>query len=301
MRRKFVPDAEIAAIAVRQGGVISHAQLTALGIGASAIDRRVRAGRLHRVFRGVFAVGHPLIRADGRRWAALLACGDGAVVSHRSAADAWGIRASASPTVDITVGRGGRARRQGIRLHTTHELGADEVTRQAGLPITTPPRTLLDLAATRLPADQLAKALDKAHRLRLIDFAELRTLLARYPRRPGTHSLNAQLSRYRGAVDTRSELEDLVNKLCDDHDLPSPNINCVVEGKVRDFAWPARRLVVEADSFGFHSSPDALNDDRERDVLLTLAGWTPLRFTYEQVNERPGYVVSAVLRALGTS
>src|SRR5829696_3296807 len=111
MRRKLVPDAEIARIAARQGGVISHGQLTALGVGASAIDRRVRAGRLHRVFRGVYAVGHPLIGADGRRWAAVLACGDGAVVSHASAADAWGISSSASPIMDVTVGRGGRAKR----------------------------------------------------------------------------------------------------------------------------------------------------------------------------------------------
>ena len=166
------------------------------------------------------------------------------------------------------------------------------------MPITTPARTLLDLASG-LPADLLAKALHQAHRLRLVDFAHLRELLARYPRRPGTHSLIAQLARYRGYVDTRSELERLVYKLCEDHGLPSPLVNCSIEGKVRDFYWPQCRLVVEADSYAWHSSPSALNDDRERDVRLTLAGYTTLRFTWEQVTERPDYVVSCLLQALG--
>lgn len=231
----------------------------------------------------------------------MLACGDGAVVRHGSAADAWGIRASASPTVDVTVGRGGRARRAGIRVHTTYELGDDEITAHAGLPITTPSPTLLDLAASGVHGRALEAALDLAEHQRLIDFADLRRVLARYPRRPGTASLRAQLDRYGGPADTRSELERLVNQLCDDHDLPRPSVNCSIEGKVRDPYWPHRRLVVEADSYRWHRSPSALNDDRERDVELTLAGYTTLRFTWEQVTQRPEYVVRAILHALGTS
>jgi very-short-patch-repair endonuclease len=107
------------------------------------------------------------------------------------------------------------------------------------------------------------------------------------------------LSRYVvGAVDTRSELEELVLELCDAHGLPRPHVNSVIEGKVRDFHWPGSRLVVEADSYRWHRSPSALNDDRERDVELTLAGYRSLRFTWEQVTRRRDYVADALRRAL---
>jgi very-short-patch-repair endonuclease len=191
------------------------------------------------------------------------------------------------------------SRRAGLRIHTTIGLPDDEVTTLDGLPITTPARTLLDLAAAG--ARTLDTILDRAEQQRLIDFAELHTLLERYPRRPGTRSLKAQLARYRGPVDVRSELERLVHQLCDAHDLPRPQVNCVIEGRVRDFFWPRHRLVVEADSYSWHRSPSALNADRERDVEHTLAAYRVLRFTWEQVTQRPDYVVASILSALCTS
>ena len=251
----------------------------------AAIHRRVRAGRLHPRYRGVYAVGHGRVGPEGLLWAAVLASGRGAVVSHLSAGSAWEMLRSSGRTVDVTVGLGGRTPPRGIRLHRTRVLADDEVTTLRALPITTPARTLLDLAASGLSAERLAAALDRAAKLRLVDFAELRELLARYPHRRGSPSLNAQLSRYRGPVDTRSELERLLDQLCNDHGLPQPRVNTVIEGRVRDFYWPHCRVVAEADSFGWHSSPSALNDDRERDVELTLAGYHVLRFTYEQVTE----------------
>jgi predicted transcriptional regulator of viral defense system len=146
MRRQLVTDHAIAAVADRQGGVIARLQLLRLGLSGPAIDRRVRAGRLHVVYRGVYAVGRRHIGAAGRRWAAVLACGDRTVLSHLSAADAWGMVRSDAQTMHVTVSLGGRARRPGIRLHRTRWLPPDEVTRLDGLPITTPARTLLDLA-----------------------------------------------------------------------------------------------------------------------------------------------------------
>jgi very-short-patch-repair endonuclease len=107
------------------------------------------------------------------------------------------------------------------------------------------------------------------------------------------------LDRYRGPIDVRSKLERLLYELCDDRDLPRPLENTGIEGRMRDFYWPNWRLVVEADSYGWHRSPSALNDDRERDVELTLAGYRTLRFTYEQVTRRPQYVARAILAALG--
>src|SRR5215217_7621416 len=297
MRRELATDAAIAAIADRQGGVVSRSNLLRLGFSASAVDHRVRTGRLHPFHRGVYSVGHRVVGADGRRWAAVLACGPGAVLSHASAAAAWDIRASAAGTIHVTVGPTGRSKRPGIRLHWRRVLPADEITQLSGLPITTPARTLLDLAASGLRGRRLEAALDRAELLRLLDFADLQRLLARYPGRPGTPSLKAVLARYR-AGDTRSVLEALVAELCDAHGLPRPQENCVIEGKVRDFYWPHARLVVEADSYAWHRSPSALNDDRERDVELTLAGYRTLRFTWEQVTRRRAYVVGALYRAL---
>ena len=299
MRRELATDSLIAAITDRQGGVVGRQQLLELGLGESAIDRRLRAGRLHSVHRAVYSVGHRVLGVDGRRWAAVLACGPCAAVSHRTSAAAWGIRSSASATIDITIGPTGRVKRPGIRLHRQRYRVPDEFAHLGGLPITTPARTLLDLAAGGLRERPLEAALDRAEWLRLIDFAELKRLLARYPTRSGSPSLQALLSRYAaGSIKTRSVLEELALKLCDAHGLPRPKINCSVEGKVRDFYWPGCRLVVEADSYAWHRSPSALNDDRERDVRLMLRGYRSLRFTWEQVTQRREYVAGALLRAL---
>ena len=300
MRPQSAPDRAVARVAARQGGVVSHDQLLARGFSPEAIQRRVRAGRLFSLHRGVYAVGHVAIGVVGRRWAAVLALGDDAFLSHASAADAHGLRANDSRLVHVTVrGRVGRKRHAGIRVHRPRALPDDEVTTLRRLPITTPARTLLDLASSGLRPRQLEAALNQAELDKLLDFAELHMLLARYPRRPGTRSLKAQLAAYRGPVDTRSRLERLVNELCDRHGLPKPLVNTVIEGRVRDFHWPHRRLVVEADSYRWHRTPSALNDDRERDVELTLAGYTVLRFTWEQVTRRRRYVIRALRLALG--
>ena len=282
MRLKSAPDAVIGRIATVQGGVVSSAQLHGVGLSAEAIQRRIRAGRLHPLHRGVYAVGHALLGPEGRWWAAILALGEAAFLSHESAAHAHGIRLTASGLVHVTVrGRGGRERHPGIKVHRPLELPSDEVTSLRGLPITAPARTL-----------------DRAEHQRLIDFADLHQLLQRYPRRPGTRSLKAQLARYRGPIDVRSELERLVYQLCEARGLPLPNVNCSIEGRVRDFYWPHCRLVVEADSYGWHRSPSALNVDRERDVELVLAGYRVLRFTYEQITQRPEWVANCIAAAL---
>jgi hypothetical protein len=195
-----------------------------------------------------------------------------------SAGGAWGVRSYDGLAIHVIVGPGGRKKRAGIRAHRVGPLPADELTTLRGLPITTPARTLLDLAASGLRDRQLELAVDRAHQLRLIDFADLRELTGRYPRRRGSSLLKAILERYEPR-DTRSRLEELVWQLCATHRIPRPNVNTVIEGKVRDFCWPRQRLVVEADGYAYHRSPSALADDRERDVELTLAGWRTLRFT----------------------
>jgi very-short-patch-repair endonuclease len=294
-------DAAIAELAARQSGVVSRSQLIELGVAQGAIEARVRAGRLHVVHRGMYAVGHPRLEADGKRWAAVLALGPGAAVSHATAAAVWDIRATASPVVHVIVpGRGGRKRRAGICVHRPSASHADEITTLDGLPITTPARTLLDLAAAGLRGRALEAALDRAELLRIIDFAEVERLLRRAPTRRGARTWRATLARYvAGTVDTRSRLEDLIVELCDREGIDRPRVNARVEGRERDFFWPRAGLVVEADSYTWHRSPSALDDDRERDAELLLAGYRSLRFTWEQVTRRRSYVVRTLLAALG--
>jgi very-short-patch-repair endonuclease len=300
MRDRASPDLEMAAIADRQGGVLGRGQLLALGVSAPAIGRRVATGRLHIIYRGVYALGYRRIGVLGWRWAAVLACGEGAVLSHGSAADAWGIRRSASPRPHVIVPRRARIRQPGIVVHSPRHVLLDEVTRLDGLPITTPARTLLDLAAGGLRGRPLEAALDRAERELRVDWAEMHRMLERHAGRPGVPALRETLARYApGSVETFSVLEEIVLELCDEYSLPRPQVNCVIEGKRRDFYWPDMRLVVEADSYAWHRSPSALDDDRERDVELTLAGLRTLRFTYEQCTNRREYVRRSILRARG--
>jgi len=293
------PDRAIAEIAARQSGVVARRQLVAAGLSHRQIDRRVASGRLHVLFRGVYAVGHRIVGAAGRWWAAVLACGDGAVLSHVSAAHAWQLRPSEAAVVDVSVGRSGRLRRPGLRLHRRRSLSAAEVTVLDGLPITTPARTVLDLAAGGLRGAKLEAVVDVAVHERL-DFGDLERLLR--SRQPGTTALREVLGRYAaGSVDVRSRLERLCVELCDSAGLPRPSMNVVVAGRVRDFFWADVPLVVEADSFRWHRSPARLSEDRERDVSLTLAGIPFLRFSYEQVVDRPAYVIGALRAALGST
>jgi hypothetical protein len=301
MRDRSSPDTETAAIAGRQGGVVGRAQLLDVGLSAGGIGRRVHVGRLHIIHRGVYAVGHRVIGALGWRWAAVLACGETAVLSHASAACAWGLR-PAPYRPHVIVPRPARIRQPGIVVHSPRVLLADETTTLRGLPITTPARTLLDLAAGGLRGRPLEAALDQAERGLRLDWAGMTLLLERHRGRAGVPALAATLARYvPGSLDTRSRLEEIVLELCDEYAIPRPQVNHVIEGKVRDFFWPDVGLVVEADSFAWHRSPSALDDDRVRDVELTLAGLRTLRFTYAQCTERRGYVRRSILRARGAT
>jgi hypothetical protein len=301
MGGELVADRRIGALAGTQGGVVARGQLLALGVTVRQIERRLQAGRLHRLHRGVYAVGHRVVSAEGRWYAAVFAAGTGAVLSHASAAAAWELRTQRGGRIDVTVGPGGRDRRDGLRLHRALSVPPDETTTRSGIPITTPARTVLDLAGTGLDGRPLEAVLDRAERLRLLDFAELQQLLARYPGRPGTPSLQATLSHYTaGTVVTRSELEERFLALCDRFGLPRPNVNTVVEGEEVDFLWADCALIVEVDGYAWHRSPSAFTSDRERDVQLVLAGYRVLRFTWAQVTSRPNYVARAVRRARST-
>ena len=227
--------------------------------------------------------------------AAVMAGGRDAVLSCATAAAAWELRPVGAGAIHISIPRDtGRKRRAGIRLHRMTTLEPTETTTVHAIPITTPVRTIIDLAAT-LKGRPLEQALDLAEQRRLVDFAELHRRLAERPGRPGSPALQAVLSRYTaGSTITRSEMEERFLRLCDDHGIPRPNVNTRIEGVEVDFAWQDARLIVEVDGYRYHRSPTAFEDDRERDVTLAVVGWQVLRFTWTQLTRRPGWVARAI-------
>jgi very-short-patch-repair endonuclease len=279
------PDALIAALADAQHGVVARAQLLVMGLTKTQIDRRIRARRLHAVHRGVYAVGHRVLTVEGRWMAAVLAVGPRAALSHASAAAAWDLRRTSSGVFHVTVaGRGGRERRAGMRVHRCGSLTADDVTTHRGIPVTTPARTIVDLARS-LKGRRLEQLVDLADQRGLIDFDHLRAA--------SSTSLQAVLQNYSPAP-TRSELEERFLRLCDAHGIPRPETNTRIEGIEVDFVWRDRRLIVEVDGYAFHRSPGAFETDRERDVTLTTKGWRILRFTSAQVTRRTAWVAAAI-------
>jgi very-short-patch-repair endonuclease len=289
-------DEAVAALAAAQHGVVSRAQLRALGVSDSAVSRRVAGGRLHVLHRGVFAVGHPVLGPHGRWRAAVLACGDTAVLSHAAAAALWGLRASAAVVVDVTVpGTGGRAWRAGIRIHRARDL-TGQTTTHDGIPVTTPARTILDLAGT-LQRRPLERLLDTAENARLTDVASLVALArAHTGHRGASRVLSALDSHMPGTTLTKSELEELFLALCDAANFERPRVNQWVEGFEVDFLFPDARLIVETDGWRHHRTRHAFERDRRRDAVHTRAGYRTLRFTHAQLTHEP-QVVAATVRA----
>jgi hypothetical protein len=197
-------DRAIGALAEVQFGLVTRAQLSELGLGDGAIDHRLKLGRLRPVHRGVYTVGHRLLTQHGRWMAAVLACGPGAVLSHRAAAGLWGLRNETR--IEVTAPRARHARR-GIRVHRI-DLPPDEITTRHGIPTTTVPRTLLDLSAD-VSRDELRSAMRQAETQRLTDPLTLGDLIERYPRRPGIANARAIVEEARrGMGVTKRELEE---------------------------------------------------------------------------------------------
>lgn len=286
-------DRAIGALAERQHGVVSRSQLSELGLGRRAIDHRVELGRLRPVHRGVYTIGHRLLSRDARWMAAVLACGSGAVLSHRAAAALWGMRGGTR--VEVTVPGSNRSRR-GIHVHRA-TLPPDERTTHRGIPTTTVPRTLLDLSAVVRPAD-LRSAFRQAEQLRLADSLSLSDLAERYPRKPGIATVKAVLDKARiGLGIVRSELEERFQALLLDAGLPLPKTNQLVEGFEVDCVWPEQRLIVELDGREAHETTHAFEQDRVRDRVLAAAGWHVIRITWRQLHEE-AHLVEGDLRRL---
>ncbi|HET7589189.1 MAG TPA: type IV toxin-antitoxin system AbiEi family antitoxin domain-containing protein [Solirubrobacterales bacterium] len=285
------PDAVVARIAARQHGVVTAKQLAAAGIGRAAISERAKRGRLHRLHRGVYAVGH---RAPSRhrRWmAAVLACGDGAVLSHHSAAALWGLLKPIQGPVHVSVPTtSGLKKRHGIHIHRCLSLRPADpspstaardgtplsrTTRRHYIPTTTVQRTIDDLEGTVAPY-----LLRRAKRQ-----AELK----------GIRLKGVEPKRL------RSDLEEAFLTLFLAHGFPHPETNVKIGRWEVDFLWRSRRLVVEADFFAYHQGSISFDDDHSRDLDLRSRGHTVLRFTDRQLEDEPDRIVADVAQALNRS
>lgn len=270
--------------------------LLAAGVTARHIRTRRETGRLIELHRHVYAVGHDAVNASARRLAAVWAYGEGAALSHRSAAAVWELRAwsgvehVAVPTV------AGVVQRAGTRVHRTH--GTIERTLVGVLPVTTVARTCLDVAGDLSPRE-LEALLAHADRLGLFDLRALRAIVAQHPRSAGARPLREALDRGQrhGFALTLSELEVAMLTLCDAHRLPHPVANARLAGRRRDFHWPGTDLVVETDGWDTHGTRTAFEDDRRRDQELVLAGYRVIRVTHRQLRQEPARIAQA-LRAL---
>jgi very-short-patch-repair endonuclease len=290
-------DRTLAGIAERQHGVVERAQLLALGLGPRTIERRLAAGRLHRLHRGVYAVGHRSLTVQGRWLAAVLALGPDAVLSHRSAAALWELRPAGGRRIDVTVPGHGRHSRPRIAVHVARELPDRDRAMRAGIPVTSVARTLLDLAGV-VPETQLARVFEEAERLELVDLRAVEDVCLRGRGRRGVGTLPRVLAEQNGLLPmTRSELERHFLAICREHGLPTPRVNCPVSGFEVDALWPRERLIVELDGYAFHRTRGAFERDRARDTALQLAGYRVLRFTHRRLQREPAEVAAA-LRAL---
>lgn len=263
-------DQVVARIAARQHGVVSWDQLRTAGLHRNAVQARLRAGHLHRLHRGVYAVGHPQVTFEGRCVAAVLALGEEAVASHRSAAAVWGLLPPHEGSIHVSVaGDAGRKPRTGIRIHRSATLTAAVTTRRNGIAVTRPGRTLRDLRR-HVPQPVFRSAVRRGLDLRLISSNDL--------------GPNPDL--------TRSELERIFLNLCRRRRFPQPEVNARVGPYEVDFLWRDRCLIVETDGFRHHGNRAAFESDRRRDAFLQSRGYRVLRFTHRQVLERTPVVAS---------
>ncbi len=291
-------------LARRQHGVVSRAQLLERGLSQKAIKHRLATGRLHCVFRGIYAIGRPELTQRGRWMAAVLSCGPRAALSHRSAAALWaiGVQGTARPNpspggpIDVSVPAEVVRRRPGIHLHRS-SFGAEDTTRRDGIPVTTPARTLIDLA-TILGPEQIEAAVNDADKLGLIDPERLRAAVEVHAGLDGVAALREVLD-CRTFQLTDSELERRFLCLVRRAGLPPPRTRQRVNGYRVDFYSPDLGLVVETDGLRYHRTPAQQARDRLRDQTHLAAGLTPLRFTHAQVKFEPTLVERTLAEIAG--
>ena len=291
------PDEVIAHLAEAQDGVVARWQLMPSGLDGR-VRRGLAAGRLHVVHHGVYAVGHRVLSLRGRWWAAVLACGPGALLSHGDAAALRSLRRASGRDVHVTIPGRSRREHRGITVHRPRLLHPDDVDVHDGIPCASLARTLLDLAAVLRP-HQLARVIEQAELLRVLDMGPIEALIARSPRRAGVPALTAALWRFEPTEMTRSELEARFREICRAAGLGDLTLNAPIPGTLYevDALWPDARLVVEVDHWHTHGTRTAFERDRVRDATLQGLGFRVVRVTDRQLAREPRAVAER-LRAM---
>lgn len=283
----------------RQHGVVTRPQLLELGFTAGGIRHRLTSGRFNRLHQGVYVVG-PIIPRHAREMAAVLACGPEALLGDRSAAVLWDlVPPPADPSVPVDVVRiGGSSRdRPGIRVRRVRCLEAADRAERDGIPVTSPARTLLDLAAV-VGGRDLERAIARAERERLVERDQLEDLVARHGGRRGAPALRAVLERAGGPALTRSEAEVRFLRLVRKARLPPPKTNARVGGYELDFLWREHGIAVEVDGYAFHSSRPRFEGDRRRAADLASRGIQVIPLTWKQIVEEGTATAVQVAQAL---
>lgn len=293
------PAAGVWTLAEQQHGVVARSQLAALGLSARSVERRLRSGRLHEVrllggelLRGVYAVGRPGLTRSGLWMASVLACGDAAVLSHSSAAALYGIRRGGEPSIEVSVRDRRALRRRGLAIHRPLKLRPSDVDSHDGIPVTTPARTLIDLA-TMVDRRRLEAAVNAADKLDLVDPETLRDELEARPGQPGVPALRDLLDIHTFRL-TDSELERRFLRLVRRARLSLPETGVFLNGCRVDFFWPDLSLVVETDGLRYHRTAAQQSKDLARDAAHAGAGLTALRFSHRQVRHAPHEVIHAL-------
>jgi very-short-patch-repair endonuclease len=288
-RRRRV-DVEIAELAQRQHGLVAWRQLRALGLSKAAIDHRIRTGRIHRLQPSVYAVGHRIVSKHGWWMAAVLGSGPRAVLSHHSAAALWGLRGYSERAVEVTVPHKSTSSRLVRRHHS--QLPEDEVVREEGIPVTTVPRTILDLAAVE-PLEVVQNLLREAEYRETWDRLSLWDLVECHSGKRGVRNARAALERLKSEPPgrRRSRLEERFPPFLRLHGLPLPRFNdwIVLDGRrfQVDCHWPGSGQIVELDGWQGHRSRTAFREDRARDRRLRAAGYSVTRLTWNQLDDEP--------------
>jgi hypothetical protein len=278
----------------RQHGVLTHGDLTGLGYTPKAIKHRIRTGRLHPIVRGIYAVGRRHLSREGRWMAAVLACGPGAALSHRSAAALWGFGKEHADYIDVSVRRASESRLPGVRCHRRPSLPPGAITTHLGIPLTQPVQTFLDLATVTGPKG-LERSINEADKHDVIDPDALRKALDEHPGEPGVRPLRQILDKHTFRL-SDDELERLFRPLAAAAGLPVPLTKVKVDEFEVDFFWPDLGLVVETDGWRYHRTPAAQTRDALRFQEHTAAGLTPLRFSHWQVKYEPRHVETILSR-----
>lgn len=279
-------DATIADLASRQHGVVALWQLVELGISVQRVKRRVQAGRLHRLYRGVYAVGHPKITWQGRIMAAVLLHGPEAVASHGTAAALWDLIPPRGNVVHVTVPASGRAKRKGIVLHQVRMLHPNDRATKDGIPVTALGRTLIDVFSSE-SEERTERALEQAERMNLFDGRGIDEACERAPTRKGVKRLRHRLKQHRAPALSRSAFERRFLIFCRRCRLPTPEMNAWVEGYELDAVWRKQKTAVELDDFYTHRTQRSFESDRRRDSKLDSLDWHVLRVTPERLKAEP--------------